>query len=49
MLHTLIKIGAALLGLLLAFWILKNVFGLIIGVALAGLLYVGTTKLLEKK
>ncbi len=47
--HTIIKIGAALLGLMLALWILKNAFGLIIGIVLAGLLYVGATKMLEKK
>ncbi|WP_265563163.1 hypothetical protein [Sphingomicrobium arenosum] len=49
MMNQIIKIVAAILGLMLALWILKNVFGLIVGIVLAGLLYVGATKMLEKK
>ena len=48
MMHLIIKIGVAVLGLMLALFLLKNLFGLIIGLVLAALLYVGATKMLEK-
>ena len=49
MMHMLIKVGVAILGLILALWILKNALGLIVGLALAAVLYMGATKMLEKK
>ncbi|MCM8557034.1 hypothetical protein [Sphingomicrobium sediminis] len=44
-----VKIIAGIIIILLAFSILKNLFGLLIGVALAAGVYLGATKLLEKK
>ena len=49
MMHMLIKVGVAILGLILALWILKNALGLIVGLGLAAVLYMGATKMLEKK
>ena len=43
------KIIVAVLAVVIAFSILKNAIGLLIGVALAALLYVGATRMLEKK
>ncbi|NNC47871.1 MAG: hypothetical protein HKO13_05510 [Sphingomonas sp.] len=47
--QTAIKIIAGVIIIALTFSILKNLFGLLIGVALAAGVYLGATKLLEKK
>ncbi|MBB3763878.1 hypothetical protein [Sphingomicrobium lutaoense] len=45
----LLKIGIAILAIIVAWKILKGLIGLAIGVLLAVALYAGATKLLEKK
>ncbi|WP_343346953.1 hypothetical protein WJT74_03575 [Sphingomicrobium sp. XHP0239] len=47
--QTVFKIIVAVLAVVIAWSILKNALGLLIGLALAALLYIGATRLLEKK
>ena len=45
----LFKIIVAIIAVILAFKILKGVIGLLVGLAIAGVIFFGATKLLEKK